>query len=73
MNFNYTLKAPEGNEEVEKNENTNKNATNNNQEINETEKQKLDVLDNMEISIKRRNSIDIADEEGHNSSFIKEF
>ena len=27
----------------------------------------------MEINIKRRNSIDIAIAEGHNSSFVKEF
>ena len=74
LNFNNTIKAPEADEEVEENENTNKNTTtNNNQEINETEKQKLDVLDNMEINIKRRNSIDIAVAEGHNSSFVKEF
>ena len=74
LNFDNTIKAPEADEEVEENENTNKNTTtNNNQEINETEKQKLDVLDNMEINIKRRNSIDIAVAEGHNSSFVKEF
>ena len=49
----------------------------NNKETEEKEAEKekpiLSILDNMEININRRNSIDIAIAEGHNSSYVKEF
>ena len=73
LNFDNSKKNQEENEEVEENENNNKINNNNNEEVPETEQQKLNILDNMEISIKRRNSIDIYIAEGHNSSFVKEF
>ena len=81
LNFENDFKEKEENkEENEENENNNinNNNINSNKEINEekeNEKEKniLSILDNMEININRRNSIDIAIAEGHNSSFVKEF
>jgi hypothetical protein len=74
LNFENIVPKAEENEENEENEtNNNNNNNNNNAETEETEKPILSKLDNMEINIKRRNSIDIAIAEGHNSSFVKEF
>ena len=75
LNFENIVPKPEENEENEENETNNNNNNNNtnNAETEETEKPILSKLDNMEINIKRRNSIDIAIAEGHNSSFVKEF
>jgi hypothetical protein len=69
LNFENNIKNKEENEENEENENISKN----NAETEEIEKPLLSELNNMEINIKRRNSIDIAIAEGHNSSFVKEF
>ena len=75
LNFENIVPKAEENEENEENETNNNNNNNNtnNAETEETEKPILSKLDNMEINIKRRNSIDIAIAEGHNSSFVKEF
>ena len=85
LNFENDFKEKEEiNEENEENDNNNTNnnntnnnnihnTTNNNKELEEKEKTVLSILDNMQINIKRRNSIDIAIAEGHNSSFVKEF
>ena len=70
LNFENNVKIKEENEENEENEN---NSKNNNVEVEETEKPILNELDNMEININTRNSIDIDVAEGHNSSFAKEF
>ena len=77
LNFENIVPKNEENEENEENETNNNNINNNNNannvETEDTEKPILNKLDNMEINIKRRNSIDIAIAEGHNSSFVKEF
>ena len=71
-NFEDMPKSPpESKEENEENQKTS--IKNDTVETEETEKPILSKLDNMEINIKRRNSIDIAIAEGHNSSFTKEF
>ena len=69
LNFELNYPKNEENEENEENETNN----NNIKENEDKEKPILSELDNMEINIKRRNSIDIATAEGHNSSFVKEF
>ena len=72
LNFEDMPKPPpELKEENEENQKTS--IKNDTVEAEETEKPILSKLDNMEINIKRRNSIDIAIAEGHNSSFTKEF
>ena len=75
LNFENNVKPKEDNEENEENENNNinNNQNDNNKNEEETEKHILNDVENMEINIKRRNSIDIAIAEGHNSSFVKEF
>ena len=76
LNFDNTKKTQEEYEEIEENENNNnKNVdqNNNNQDVVEGDQPKLNMIENMEIGIKRRNSIDISTAEGYNSSFVKEF
>ena len=72
LNFDNTKKTQEENEEIEENENNNTNK-NNNQDIVDADQPKLNKVENMEIGIKRRNSIDISTAEGYDSSFVKEF
>ena len=76
LNFEYQNNESDKDDENSEN-NNNKNNNNNNKEENKLpdiiQKPVFSTLDNMQINIKRRNSIDIANAEGQNSNLAKEF
>ena len=79
LNFEYHSNESDKEDEASENNNNEKNENNDNNENNENklpeilQKPIFSTIDNMKISIKRRNSIDIAHAEGEGSNLGKEF
>ena len=77
LNFEYQNNDSDKDDENSENNNANNNANNNNNEENKlpdiNQKPIFSTLDNMQINIKRRNSIDLANAEGQSSNLAREF
>ena len=73
LNFEYTINPAEKEENSDVNNNENIEDNNNTKEENKQESNIFSKMENMQISIKRRNSIDIANAEGENSNLGREF
>ena len=72
LNFDYKLNESEKEDENSENNNNEDNSKDNKlPDINQ--KSIFSSVENMKINIKRRNSIDIGNAEGHNSNLVREF